>query len=190
MIGKIEIIEIVLKPLLGYAVVWMWNVSHRFLHLDILFPRVALFGKAMETWWGGSLKEVGTGGGPWLLIVPPTSCLISTRWLKTQCGHLLHLPAVKPPCHNGLYPLRLWPLKLHLSGFWSQHKKKKNTNTGYGSMDGMSHNFTSQNLKIFSFQTLYNCRDECGLSLCLTLNYSPHLAQTWFDLTVNCLTTS
>lgn len=33
-------------------------------HLDTSFPEVALFGKAVETQWGGSLKEVGAEGGP------------------------------------------------------------------------------------------------------------------------------
>lgn len=43
------------------------------LHLDALFAKVALFGKAVETSWGGSLKEVHAEGGPSLLIAPPTS---------------------------------------------------------------------------------------------------------------------
>lgn len=146
------------KSCWDYVAIWMWNASHWFLYLDPGFPKVALFGKAMETWWRSSLKEVGNRKSH------PTSCLLSTSWLKMQCGNLLHIPTTKPPCHSGLCPLRLWPTITSLSSFWSQHKEETHTGCGRVGGRGREPHFTSPNPQTLSHQTLYGPEDERGFA--------------------------
>lgn len=121
---------------------------------------------------------MGTGDWPWLLMVPPTTCLLPTCWLKTQNGHLLHIPATAA-CHCGLYHLRLWPTTSWVASV-KYHSTRKQTNTGHGAIGGLSHTWPPQswNPSISNYKVLETNVDlHCA---CLLM-----IVHAWpkFDLT-------
>lgn len=100
-----EILVILLKTSLGpHSSVWEWNASDWCLYLDSI-PKCGTVWEGYGNLMGKHWRKWATGVVLWLLIAPPTSCLLFACWLKMQGDHLLPVPAMKPLGQDGWYPL-------------------------------------------------------------------------------------
>lgn len=107
-IGTLTLTEIIVIPLKTslrpHSSVWEWNASYWCLYLDSI-PKCGTVWEGYGNLMGKHWRKWATGVVLWLLIMPPTSCLLSTCWQKMQGDHLLPVPAMKPLDQDGCYPL-------------------------------------------------------------------------------------